>query len=135
MGERDMTDYPVVIASSKPSHSRALSGLLAGLGLTAKCFSTVKEAQDTLARNNVSIVFCEQSLDDGSFRDLLTAAKKARSQAFVIVTSPTGDRELRREARQMGAYEVLMSPCLPGDVDWVVIRALREWRHRQKTAA
>ena len=127
-----MTDYPVVIASSEPSDSQALRGLLAERGLNAMCFSTVKETRDSLAGNNVSIVFCEQRLADGSFRDLLMAAKKSKPQAFVIVTSRTDDSEVSREAMRMGAYEVLPSPCSPGDVDWVVIRALREWRQRQK---
>jgi DNA-binding NtrC family response regulator len=129
-----MTDYPVVIASSEPSDRQALRGMLAERGLKAVCFSTVKETRDSLAGNNVSIVFCEQRLSDGSYRDLLTAAKQSKPQAFVIVTSHTNDSEVCREAMRMGAFAVLASPCAPGDVEWVVIRALREWRQRQKQA-
>ncbi len=129
-----MTDYPVLIASSDLRNRQALRAILIQHGLDPICSSTVQETRETLAKLPVSIVFCERQLADGSFRDLLKTAKQARPEVFVVVTSRTGNSDEYFEAKRLGAFEVISSPCHPTDGGWVVIRAMPEWRQNKMNA-
>ena len=125
-----MTSYPVLIASSDIENRNAIRAILTEDGLNTICASTVKETQEVLAMTPVSIVICDRQLADGSFRDLLHLAKREKPQVLVVVTSRKGDWRDDVAAKQVGAFEVILSPCQRSNVEWAVITALRAWRQR-----
>jgi DNA-binding response OmpR family regulator len=125
-----MTSYPVLIASSDIENRNAIRAILAEDGLNTICASTVKETQEALANTAVSVVICDRQLPDGGFKDLLHLAKKERPEALVVVTSRTDDWKENVAAKQVGAFEVIPSPCQRSNVEWAVITALRAWRQR-----
>jgi DNA-binding NtrC family response regulator len=125
-----MTGYPVLIASSDIENRNAISAVLAEDGLDTICASTVKETKEALAKMPVSIIICDWQLPDGSFKDLIHLAKKEKPEVLVVVTSRTGHWEERLAAKQLGAFEVIPSPCQRSNVEWALITALRAWRQR-----
>jgi DNA-binding NtrC family response regulator len=120
-----MTGYPVVIASSDIENLKSIRAVLAEDGLSTICASTVKETQDALVSTPVSIIICDRQLPDGSFKDLLHLAKKERPEVLVVVTSRIDDWKEKVAAKQLGAFEVISSPCQRSNVEWAVITALR----------
>ena len=107
-----------------------------GLGLTR--FRTIKEACRALSRENVLVVFCENQLIDGTYEDLLTAAKNVRSRTRIVVASSRSNRldsETFLKARELGAFDVLRDSYGPKDVEWVVICAIRDEQAVRASAA
>jgi DNA-binding response OmpR family regulator len=123
-----MICYPVSIASSEIENRNAIRAILAEDGLNTIYATTVKETQETLANTPVSIVICDRQLRDGSFKELLHLAKKERPEVLVVVTSRTDDWKENVAAKQVGAFEVIPSPCQRSNLEWAVITALRAWR-------
>jgi DNA-binding NtrC family response regulator len=132
--EETVTDCPVLIASSDLENRQALRDIFVELGLDPLCSASMQETQETLANTPVSIIFCERSLSDGSFRELLAQARKANPQVCVVVTSRIENRDDYLEAIRLGAFEVIPFPCHPTDVDWVIIRAMRHCRQKRALA-
>lgn len=92
-------------------------------------FSSIEQACHALAEDNVLLIFCENQLIDGSYEDLLTAAKSVRSQARIVVTgldSAQFDSLGYCRARQLGAFDVLRESYGIKDLEWVVICAMRD---------
>ncbi|HJY87245.1 MAG TPA: response regulator [Candidatus Acidoferrales bacterium] len=116
----------VLIATTDPGTRRGLASILSQWGLEPLCTSTVYEAKTFLARQSVPMVFCQDHLADGSFRDLLGAAKLVKSKARVVVTSRTEDMNGYLEAIRLHAFDVIPCPCRPADVHRVVSQALRD---------
>ena len=129
-----MTDCPVLIASSDLQNRVALRDIFVQLGLDPLCSASMQETRETLATMPVSIIFCERSLSDGSFREMLNIAKRTNPKVCVVVTSRMESRDEYLEAIRLGAFEVIPFPCHPTDVDWVVIRAMRHFRQQRALA-
>lgn len=115
----------VLIATADLETCRRIASILSQWGFEPACASTVDKAKAILARQGVPIVFCEDHLADGGFRDVLGAAKLVQSKARVVVTSRTDDLNGYLEAIQLGAFDVIPCPCRPADVHRVVSHALR----------
>jgi DNA-binding NtrC family response regulator len=107
-----------------------------GIGLTR--FRSVREACRALRRENVLVVFCENQLIDGTYEDLLRAAKAVRSRTRIVVTSPKPnwtDPTTYVKAKELGAFDVLRESYGPKDVEWVVICAIRDEESVRAAAA
>ena len=97
-----------------------------GIGLTR--VRSVKEACETLEREDVLLLFCENRLIDGTYEDLLNAAKEVRADVRIVVSPASGQPELSlySKARELGAFAVLRKSYSVKDIEWLVICALRE---------
>lgn len=74
-------------------------------------------------------IFCENRLIDGTYEDLLAAAKSVRSQARIVVTGLESDQFDSLgycKARELGAFDVLRKTYGIKDLEWVVICAIRD---------
>lgn len=92
-------------------------------------FSSIEQACHALAEEKVLLIFCENQLADGTYEDLLAAAKNVRSEARVVVTGvePTQFDSLGYcRARALGAFDVLGESYGPKDLEWVVLCAMRD---------
>jgi DNA-binding NtrC family response regulator len=107
-----------------------------GLGLTR--FRSVKEACRALSRENVLVVFCENQLIDGTYEDLLKAARQVRSRTRIVVASSKSnwtDPSTYLRVKDLGAFDVLRESYGPKDVEWVVIYAIRDEESVRAAAA
>ena len=113
----------VLVVSDRLENRRALTRILDSLPVSVIASWTLAQAQKVLARQEVNIVFCDEILPDGTYRDLLSM--RSFSKPCVVVTAQTSEREDRHEAVVQGAFDVLRYPPEPTDVEFVVIRAAR----------
>jgi DNA-binding NtrC family response regulator len=92
-------------------------------------FNSIEQACEALTHDNVLLILCEDHLADGTYEDLLAAAKNIRSRARIVVTGldpEQFDCLGYCRARELGAFDVLQKSCGIKDLEWVVICALRD---------
>jgi DNA-binding NtrC family response regulator len=119
----------VLVGSQEIAIWKQVASVLRSRGLTVTHFHSLKQACRVLRRENVLIVFCENQLIDGTYEDLLKAARKVPSRTRIVVTSPKSDcpdQGTYLKAKELGAFDVLRQGYGPKDVEWVVICALRD---------
>ena len=87
--------------------------------------STLQEARSFLPDETFSLIFCEDTLSDGTYRDILCPPGKPMKTRLVVISEVSDDQKYN-EAKQMGAFDVIWSPCRQSDIQWMVIRAIQE---------
>jgi DNA-binding NtrC family response regulator len=122
-----MIPHPqIVIASADVEGRRTLLNILAEQGLEPIVTPTVRGCLEILAKENVRLVFCDSTLGDGTFRELLNASRTEHIRTGIVVTSRSADWDEFLEATHLGAFDVITSPCRPPDVDWMIIQVQRD---------
>jgi DNA-binding NtrC family response regulator len=124
------TPTQILVASSELENRRALAGILTKEGYDTICVSRVSECQEALSAQNVTLVFCDRRLSDGTYRDVLGLARGSKQNVRVVVTSRLADWDEYLEALHHGAFDLIASPCQPTDVLWAIIQARREDHER-----
>ncbi len=124
--------WTVLIVSSRAENRDALLHIFEGLPIDTSVARTLQEAGAVLSRSSIDVVFCDESLPDGSYRALLEAlaATEQRSIRFVV-TLGTGEWHEYLEAMRLGATDVLRCPLQSIEVELVLIRAVRERDQRE----
>ena len=82
-----------------------------------------------MSQENVLVVFCENNLVDGTYEDLLTAARQARARTRIVVAISDADQSnslTYLRAKELGAFDVLRESYVPKDMEWMVICAMRD---------
>jgi DNA-binding NtrC family response regulator len=79
-----------------------------------------------LSKQRIELVFCDERLSDGSFRDLLRANQAWIGRPRIVVIFRVGEWAEYLEALQLGVFEVISSPLHASDVELAVIRAIRD---------
>jgi len=126
--------WDILIASADLEGRRALSNILAKLGVDPLTTSTIRECKQIIATERVGLIFCDRLLADGNCYDLLNASRASKTKARIVVTSSTADWDEFLEAMRLGAFDVIASPCRATDVEWMVIQALRYQRTEARLA-
>ena len=115
------------------------AGVVDSKDLSLVPFQSIGEAVEGLARRDVLLIFCENQLADGSYEDLLTAAKRVNPNARIVVTGLDSDQFDALgfcRARELGAFDVLRKSYGIKDLEWILICAMRdEMGARTATAA
>jgi CheY-like chemotaxis protein len=114
-----------LVASSHLEYRRALVRILEDLKVNTFASATLAEAQELLSRQSIALVFCDDRLTDGSYRDLLQALRAWNKTPHVVVTTRTGEWKDYLEAVRLGAFDMIQYPYRPTDVELNVIRAMR----------
>jgi DNA-binding NtrC family response regulator len=65
-------EWNVLVASANLEHRRELVRILAELPLNVISVSTFQQAEEVLSRQHIALMFSDQRLPDGSFRELLS---------------------------------------------------------------
>lgn len=117
------TSWNILVASARLENRRALIRILDGLPVNVIASSTLSQARDVLTRQEVHLVFCDDSLPGGTYRDLFSAPT-IRKPRFVV-TMESSELEGDQEASE-GAFALLRCPIQPTDVELIVIRVARE---------
>ena len=116
----------ILVASSELENRRALAEILKKEGYDTICVSRASECKEVLETRNVALVFCDRRLTDGSYRDVLAAARRSQDKVRVVVTSRLADWDEYLEALHHGALDLIASPGRPTDVLWAILQARRE---------
>ena len=60
----------ILVTSSRVEDRRALMNILDGLPINVFSSSTVKQAEEVMSQKKLALVFCDEHLPDGSYREL-----------------------------------------------------------------
>jgi len=86
----------------------------------------VREARTLLPTARPSLIFCEEDLPDGTYRELLQDVSKGARTRMVVI-SPDAELDTHyNEALALGAFDMIASPCRRCDVQWIAIRAMQD---------
>lgn len=118
--------WDVLVACADLSKRSALVHMLEGMSVNVFSCSTLIQIGELLSKQKIKLVFCDESLSDGSFRDLLRANHAWMSRPRIVVIFNTGEWAEYLEALQLGVFEVISAPLHPTDVELAVIRAIRD---------
>jgi DNA-binding NtrC family response regulator len=118
--------WDVLVACSELKTRNILVHMLEGMPVSVFSCSTLSQAEEVLTNQKIELVFCDESLSDGSFRDLLRASQAWISRPHVVVIFQLGEWAEYLEALQLGVFEVISAPLHPTDVELAVIRAMRD---------
>lgn len=97
---------------------------------TQSALEAYAKAGEFSPEGEVGLIFCDDYLSDGDYRDLLATCRSLKSRARVVVTSDIAGWDDYLEAMRLGAFDLIVSPCRPTDVEWMVIQARRDERTR-----
>jgi DNA-binding NtrC family response regulator len=128
----------VMIGSSDAAVWQRFTDILKAKGLDLTRFCSIKQVCSVLARENVLLIFCDKRLADGTYEDLIKAAKSVRSQARIVVTGLEADQFDAlgySRARELGAFDVLRKSYGIQDLEWAVICAMRDHQAYASAAA
>lgn len=78
-----------------------------------------------LSRQRVALVFRDDRLADGSYRDLLQSLRTWKQSPHTVVTTRTGEWKEYLEALGLGVFDMIPYPYRSTDVELNVIRAMR----------
>jgi DNA-binding NtrC family response regulator len=112
----------VLIVSGESSRRNTLSAVARYCGLQPTLCATVDSVTDLLARKRFAAVLCEDTLPDGSFRDVIADAASLADGTPVIVVSRRDDLESHAIALNAGASDYLAFPPYRSEVEQAVQR-------------
>ena len=118
--------WDILVACAEMRNRNALIHMLEGMPVTVFSCSTLSQANEVLSSHKIELVFCDKTLSDGSFRDLLRANQAWIGIPRIVVIVHVGEWAECMEALQLRAFEVISSPLHPTDVELAVIRAMRD---------
>ena len=124
--------WQIVIASSDVQDRRPMVNILMTQGLDPIVATSVAECRDSMAQENVGLIFCARSLADGDYRDLLLAARAGKRRTRIVLTARITDWGEYLEAMRLGAFDVISAPCRPTDMEWMILQALRDEHARTR---
>ena len=101
----------VVVLSSDLETRRQLKQVLERSDIDPICSLSLRDCRQALAERCVDLVFCDRSLADGSYRDLLRTAGLADRKVKVVVTSRLAGWEEFLKAIRLGAFDMIATPC------------------------
>ncbi len=127
--------WEMLVVSADLEDRLALTRILEAQNLEPISCSTLHEALEALGKETVGLIFCDKQLADGTYRDLLSAARGMGSKVPIVITSRHADWDEYLEAMRLGAFDVIAVPCRPTDVEWMVIQAKRDERSRSRHVA
>jgi DNA-binding NtrC family response regulator len=115
----------VLIVSAWHEHLKTLARVLGGSSARVITACSLRQAQEALSLQSFGIVFCDECLSDGSYRELLSMHTTPNELKLVLLLR-SGDWPEYLEAMRQGAFDVLCSPVQPAEVESVILRAARD---------
>ena len=121
-----------LVVSSDDEVRRKLAQALRQCALAPVLASTVAESGMVLAGHEISVVVCNDRMDDGKYEDIVKLVVRSETRAPVIIVSRTGDWPKYLAAMCGGAFDYLVYPPIPGDLQQTIRHALLGRRHFEK---
>jgi len=114
-----------LVVSSDDEVRRKLAQILRQCALAPVLASTVAESGMVLAVHELSIVVCNDRLDDGRYEDIVRLVIRSETKVPVIVVSRTGGWPEYLTAMGGGAFDFLTYPPIPGDLQRTIQNAMQ----------
>lgn len=115
-----MSGFRVLVACSDLERRAALNAILAECGLEPATAAHMEELRTVLARGPVHVVFCEDCLPNGGFREVLRLTKATGAKAMVVVCSLLGELDEYLDAMELGAFDFIAPPYRRTEVESIV---------------
>lgn len=119
-----------VLVVSPGTNREAVKSAMSRWSIDLLCCSDVHEARILLPSSSPSLIFCEEQLNDGTYRDLLQDLGRVPKMRLVVMSESSDLDQAFNEASALGAYEIIASPCRSTDVQWITIRAMQDETRR-----
>ena len=113
-----------LVVSSDQEDRRQLVQVLRQCALVPVLAASVVDSGTALVRNEISVVVCNDRLDDGKYEDLLNLVVRSDAKVPVIVVSQTGDWTEYLAAMCGGAFDFLAYPPVAEDLQRTIQNAL-----------
>jgi DNA-binding NtrC family response regulator len=124
-GEAITTTPPRVLVVGASGNRDAVTSAMSHWSIDPVCCSGVQEARGLLPDAKPFIIFCDETLSDGTYRDLLCELSKPAKIRFVVISFTPDLDDHYNEALALGAFDMIASPCQRSDVQWIAIRAVQ----------
>jgi DNA-binding NtrC family response regulator len=85
---------------------------------------TYREALGATAKKTISLIFCQEGLPDGNWKDLLSRIVVDPEPPRLVVMAEPSDQALWAEAISLGAYDVIAKPVDIREAQHVISGAL-----------
>lgn len=121
--------FEVLLVSCGPENRKALFGVFRDLPVKAHTISTLAEVRRYAAVSRIDLVFCEEQLSDGSYREVFSELRTTWPSARFVLLMGNGEWTEYLEALRLGVAEVLRPPLLPIDIDLALIHS--SWNTRR----
>jgi DNA-binding NtrC family response regulator len=114
----------ILIVSSRAEHLNALIRVL-DAAACARVFAafSLRQAAEAISCHSFAVVFCDDSLSNGSYRELLSL-RTERNKPNLVLLLRSGEWLEYLEAMHYGAFDVLRCPLQPSEVKGVLLRVL-----------
>jgi DNA-binding NtrC family response regulator len=116
----------ILVVSSRIENKNTLLGALHELPVSTFAVATIEHAFEVLLSSPIDLVFCEENVTDGSYRELLSAMHASNKMTPFVLILCTGKWEECLEAVRLGAADVLRCPLEPTDINLTLVRAMRD---------
>jgi DNA-binding NtrC family response regulator len=123
------TSWRVLVVSNSENRD-VVQSAMSHWSMESVCCSGVQEARGLLPEAKPSLIFCDETLADGTYRDLLSALGKSAKVRLIVISAASDLDAQYNEAMTLGAFDLIASPCRRNDVQWIAIRAMQEERRR-----
>ena len=117
------SDVRVLSISQDPEDHATLRRILSGLSWVVSTAANCRQAVRKLSLEEVSVIFCESLLEDGTWKNVLAQTRGEAHPPLLIVTSRVADEHLWAEVLNLGGYDVLAKPFNPEEVRHVCTTA------------
>jgi len=125
----------ILIVTGETVHSDNLAATASYLKLRPVCCRTLDAAGVLASRQQYGMVFCDDVLPDGDFRGVIAETSRSDTCTPVIVVSERDDWNFYLEVMKAGAFDYVMFPAGPGEIERIVCAAIRESGRQVRTAA
>lgn len=127
-------EWDVLVASGNFEHRRSLIRILEELPLNVISVSTFQQAEEVLARQHISLLFSDQRLADGSYKQLLNHTDSLGQALRVVLTTEASDPVDLQELDYRHVLGTVKYPFQATDVELQIIRAAHEEQEEESTA-
>ncbi len=114
----------VLIVSERPDHLHPLVRILNSFSARVFASFTIRQAQHIFSSQSVDVIFCDEHLADGSYRELFFPISFGQSAPSFVLLLRVGEWEEYLAAMRLGVLDVLRCPLQPPEVEAALARAV-----------
>jgi DNA-binding NtrC family response regulator len=123
-------EVKVLLISPSESDAVALRRFLSHTAWSLEVAGTLADALAKLEANAAPVIFCAQTVPDGTWQDALAMTSVLPYRPNVIVLSTQPDDKLWMEVLDSGAYDLLGKPLKADEVFRIISLAWLQWKQQ-----
>jgi DNA-binding response OmpR family regulator len=128
---RELSFPKGLVVSGDNSMRADLGEVFLDCGIAPVFAINLEQAAPHAAQNDLCFIVCHDKLPDGKYEDLLLLQHGTGNIFPMIVVSSTGDWPEFFEAVDLGAYDFLAYPLIPGELQRIIRNLVDETRLRR----